>query len=118
MRDNKITITIKDGQVTTHNKVPIPIFDTIEVFLKVTLAAMNQVVSNASEEARPKVKEDLYELFNIAASNTLAIFAPEIEMRPDLTVQAILEKENEIIMQGRAPALTIPKEDNHDSKSL
>ena len=36
-------------------------------------------------------------MYNAAASNTLSYFAPEIEMRPHLTAQAILEAENNII---------------------
>jgi hypothetical protein len=55
------------------------------------------------------VKEDLYDMYNAAASNTLNIFAPDIEMRPHLTAQAILEAENKIINEGKAPKLEVVK---------
>ena len=37
----------------------------------------------------------------MAASRTLELFAPEYELRPGLTAQAILEAENRIIMEDR-----------------
>lgn len=109
MTDNKLTITLKDGKVGIKSVKPIAIYETIELTLKALLSAMNQTVAAVPDEHKDAVKENLYELLNVAASNTLAIFAPEIEMRPDLTVQAILEKENELIFSGRAPALKVPK---------
>lgn len=39
----------------------------------------------------------MFDLMNQAFSRTLEFFAPEYELHPDLTAQAILEKENELI---------------------
>jgi hypothetical protein len=54
-----------------------------------------------SEKERENVQEELYDLFNAGASRTLDLFAPNIEMRPHLTTQAIMEAENAIIERTR-----------------
>lgn len=65
-------------------------YETAEVHFK------KQEVENIDDKLK-QVKEELYDMVNIAASNILHMFAPEIEMRPDLTAQAILEAENAIL---------------------
>lgn len=50
-----------------------------------------------------KVKCDLYDAYNTAASSVLSMFAPEIEMRPDLTVDAIIAAENKILDETDDP---------------
>lgn len=97
MEDNKITFNIENGKVLVTHEQPMPITDFFQVLFTGILSAMNAVVSHATEEELPIVKEDLYDMLNAAASNTLALFAPEIEMRPHLTTQAILEAENALI---------------------
>lgn len=54
-------------------------------------------ILNRAAETTPKDKEILYDSANALFSNILQSFAPEIEMRPDLTVEAILEAENAIL---------------------
>jgi len=44
-----------------------------------------------------EIAENIYDFYNAAASSLLDSFIPEKELRPDLTVEAILEKENEIL---------------------
>jgi hypothetical protein len=58
---------------------------------------MNSIVNAAPEDSKQNTKEELYDMYNAAASNTLFIFAPDIEMRPHLTSEAILKAEDEII---------------------
>lgn len=87
--------------------------DVILICNTVILSAMNQLVNNyrkvlgesakgpiAQEKIDEKVVElkgMLYDFYNVNASNLLAEFAPEIEKNPDLTTQAILKAENDLI---------------------
>lgn len=97
MQDNKLTIKIANEQMSLTAKESIALPDLMLVLLTGLLQAMQTTVSRAPEEDRQAIKEDIYDMFNQGASNVLTHFAPDIEMRPDLTAQAILEKENEII---------------------
>lgn len=51
----------------------------------------------APEGSEQEYKEYLYDRFNGIASGVLANFAPDIEQRPNLTEEAILRAENEIL---------------------
>jgi len=98
MEDNKITFEIKNNKVhVTYERPTLTLADFLQVISTGILQAMNSIVAAAPEDQRTQVKEELYDMYNAAASNTLNYFAPEIEMRPHLTTQAILEAENNII---------------------
>ena len=98
MEDNKISFEIKNNKVhVTYERPTLTLADFLQVISTGILQAMNSIVAAAPVDQRPQVKEDLYDMYNAAASNTLNYFAPEIEMRPHLTTQAILEAENNII---------------------
>lgn len=71
--------------------------EILQVSFSGILALTNTLLENVPEEDRPTAKEMFYDMLNIAASNALSIFAPEIEMRPNLTVDAIMKAEDEII---------------------
>lgn len=109
MKNNQIHIQIKDGQVKISHEKPMAITDFLQVMSTSILAAMNGILNSVPEANQQEVKEDLYDMYNAAASNTLNIFAPDIEMRPHLTAQAILEAENKIINEGKAPKLEVVK---------
>jgi hypothetical protein len=78
-----------------------PKFDeTLQLTFTTLLTIMNEMIATAPAEVNPvALKEYLYDQVNMAMSNFLHIFAPEIEMRPDLTVDAIIEAENKIIAE-------------------
>ena len=97
MENNQIFFEIKDNQVRVHYRKPITLADFMTVVHTAMLSTMKATVEKTPAEAKEKVKEELYDMLNAAASNTLAYFAPEIEMRPHLTTQAILEAENAIL---------------------
>ena len=102
MKDNKIIIRIKNNKIAYNTDKPLPFDDLMTVFLTLTLGAMNNIVDGLDkEELKIAAKGALYDMFNVGASNVLAKFAPEFELRPNLTTQAILEAENRIIMEGR-----------------
>lgn len=98
---NTIKIHLKDaGKLDLDLKHPLTFDDLLSVFMSITLGSMNKVVSDAPEEAQAECKGALYDLFNVAASKLLENFAPELELRPGLTAQAIKEAEDAIIMRG------------------
>lgn len=54
-------------------------------------------VMNVFSQLYPDAKEDLYDDFNMVASNVLASFIPDKELRPDVSMEAILKAEEDII---------------------
>jgi hypothetical protein len=109
MKDNQIIFEIKDNKVKLHDRnKSINISEFIQVISTGMLMAMNAIVAAASEDMRQAVKEDLYDMYNAAASNVLRYFAPEIDMHPTLTTQAILEAEDKIIEREYAKAQKDP----------
>lgn len=99
MKNNQIYFNVKDGKVRISYKEAVPFAEFLQIISTGILAAMNAVVEMVPEELKAQTKEDLYDMYNAAASTTLNYFAPEIEMRPHLTTQAILKAENEILEQ-------------------
>lgn len=98
MENNTITFTVKDNKIHLDYAHPMTISDLLQALSTGILLSMRSIAdSQETEQAKQQVKEDLYDMFNAAASNVLYLFAPEIEMRPDLTAEAILNAENDII---------------------
>jgi hypothetical protein len=98
MRNNQIIFDIHDNKVRLHYKdKSMTITDLLQVVSTGLLLTLKSIVDAAPENLRQQVTEDLYDMYNAAASNTLHYFAPEIDMRPHLTAQAILDAENSII---------------------
>ena len=71
--------------------------DIIIHCLSACLRTMENVVQNAPEKDKQGFTEELYDFFNVQASNVLKVFAPDLELRPDLTAEAILNAENAIL---------------------
>lgn len=61
------------------------------------LGTLSLHVLNAYAQANPKAKEELYQAYNYQASNVLAAFIPDAELRPDITAEAIMQLEDEMI---------------------
>jgi len=97
MKDNQIHFNVKGGQVKVSYKHTPALDEFLTIVFTGCIAAMNQIVASEPPENQEQCKKDLYDMFNVGASNTLHYFAPEIDARPHLTTQAILEAENAII---------------------
>jgi hypothetical protein len=67
------------------------------ILLNATLFLMKQVVEKAPEEKQKEVELQVYNLFNYRATGVLETFAPDLELRPDLTSEAIMKAENELL---------------------
>lgn len=95
---NKITIQLNDqNQMKIKTQNPISFEDLLQITQTALLGHAKAVLQTAPPEDEEKVKGWFYDLMNQAFSRTLEFFAPEYELRPDLTAQAILEAENQLI---------------------
>ena len=108
-----INIAEEDGKVSFKLAGSFTAEDVILVCNTVILSAMNQLVGNYEKvlnesvtgpaadqkwgEKVAELKGMLYDFYNVNASNLLVAFAPEFEKNPDLTTQAILKAENDLI---------------------
>ena len=127
----KIVILEDNGKVSFNLEGKFVAEDVVLICNTVILSAMNQLVANyektleanapdtANKDAQiTELKGMLYDFYNVNASNLLTMFAPDIEQHPDLTAQAILKAENELIEEkynelektGKlVPLKTVPK---------
>ena len=93
----KLIISSKDNKVTLNTDEPIRIDDLMTILFTIQLQAMNQVKATTPEKHRQQVIEDLYDKYNAGASNLLYLFAPDQELHPDLTVEAMKEAEDKYL---------------------
>ena len=96
----RLTITVDDNQVSMHTSGPISFEDLISLTSTVTLGYMRQIRDNTPADKQADAVNTLYDAYNFAVSHVLEAFAPDKELRPNLTSQAILEAENAIIRRG------------------
>lgn len=99
MVEIKITVH-EDGRLNIYTSEKIDILSFLQDTFCAQLATMNSFIEQLPEKAVDEVKADLYDKYNFAASTLLEKFAPEIEMRPNLTVEAISKLENKIAMEA------------------
>lgn len=83
--------------------------DAIQMLSTLTLHILNSYTLAANEGQLPEkptkeqynrfmaIKEQIYQAYNEAASSVLQLYAPEFELRPDVTAEAIQRVEEEII---------------------
>ncbi len=102
-----ITIKVKDQSVRVLME-PTPMDHFMTVMFTALLHSMLQAKDSAPPDHKESVTGEIYDAFNRAASRVLEAFAPEIEMRPDLTERAILEAENQLIAAGEFKELQNP----------
>ena len=119
MEKTVIKLTIEKDQVQTETTSPIQLDQLVQIFATVTLAGMQDLVKRTPTEHQQATKEYLYDQYNHMASRLLELFAPEIELRPDLTSAAILKAENEIIEeQYKAYAEQHPTNEHESNEAI
>ena len=64
--------------------------------------AGNVLAKTESAEEREKIEAELFDIANLSFSNCLAHAFPTQELRPDLTEEAILKAENDILVERAA----------------
>lgn len=98
----KIIIKInEDNTIETELDTAIPIDLFLNATASVQLGAMRTYISNLPPEAQEEEIGNLYDLYNFTASALLSEFAPDLELRPDLTEQAILEAEQMLLKKHK-----------------
>jgi hypothetical protein len=73
---------------------------TLHILNSYLIAAAGQLPEEPTEEESAKfvaIKKQIYQAYNEAASSILELYAPEFELRPDLTTEAIQKAEEELI---------------------
>lgn len=100
----KLTIELNEetNQISTHIDKPTQIDDMMTILFTVQLEFMKNFmhqVENSNPAPTPEqikaLKEDLYDKYNAGASNVLYLFIPDQELRPDLTVEAMKQAEDQ-----------------------
>lgn len=72
--------------------------DVIQLCLAAIEACCKQSLSRADDPALVKsLEEDMFEMINLGASTLLDRLFPDLALRPDLTVDAIMEAEDAIL---------------------
>ena len=75
--------------------------DAIQLCLAAIEALCKQTLSRADDPDLVKsLEEDMYEMINMGASTLLTRLFPHIEMRPDLTVDALIEAEDKLLSEN------------------
>ena len=86
-------IMITDAGAVTAE--PIQVHDAINM----TLAFINGMVAQTAATMDEGEKETLFNALNESYSRSLEICFPEMELRPDVTVEAIMEVEDKILAE-------------------
>lgn len=95
---NEIVLILNDkNQLRVKMKNPMSFEDLLQVTQTAVLGHAKQVMEQVPQDDVEEVKGAFYDLMNQAFSRTLEFFAPELELHPNLTAQAILEAENALI---------------------
>ena len=94
-------INIMPGSFECSPKLDFP--KAMQLIKSVELAFMRGLMDSVEKDKtntpaqNKQFKEDLYDAYNQAASSVLFQFAPELEIRPDLTVEAIAKAQEELL---------------------
>ena len=89
----KVTINLENDTLTLNTDCKTSISELTTILMTSQLEVMNQAIEDIPIEELPPIKEYIFDQVNLAMSEVLARFAPEIDMRPDITEEAILDLE-------------------------
>lgn len=128
MEENmKITIEVdeKTGHIDTNFDKPVRIDDFMTVLFTVQLEMMKGTLAQAkkaghSEQELTQIRDNLYDNYNAGASNVLYLFAPDNELHPDLTVEAMKAAEDQYMYNqlNRKTRREIDKKTKGETKIL
>lgn len=123
----KITIELdeKTGHIDTNFDKPIRIDDFMTILFTVQLEMMKGTLAQAkkaghSEQELTQIRDNLYDNYNAGASNVLYLFAPDNELHPDLTVEAMKAAEDQYMYNqlNRKTRREIDKKTKGETKIL
>lgn len=97
-KESAVRIVLDKNKQLTVEARGVFLPEAIQLCLAAIEALCKQTLSRADDPDLVKsLEEDMYEMINIGASSLLDKLFPHIEMRPDLTVDAIMKAEDELI---------------------
>ena len=102
MDPKELSLKIIDGKIHIH-ATGLDYPTVTQMLAQAQLYFMNRTYSVApttDEKANKAVKGEIYDIYNSAASNVLDMFDPTVEKCTNLTAEAILKAENEILAEG------------------
>lgn len=116
----------EDNKIKTQIDTPMAIDDLMPILFTVQLSYMRQFMKQIEEsgelssEQIQGLKEDLYDKYNAGASNVLYLFAPDEELRPDLTVEAMRYAEDQYMYNqlNRAERRALDRKTKGETKVL
>lgn len=95
--DFTVNIHAHDQKIDYETKGSVRIEGFTQAILTVILAVYQKSLESVESKDQKHAKEVLFDLLNQSFSGVLRLFAPEIALRPDLTEDAILQAENDLI---------------------
>lgn len=123
----KITIELdeKTGKIDTNFDKPVRIDDFMTVLFTVQLEMMRGTLAQAEKAGHTpqeieQIRDNLYDNYNAGASNVLYLFAPDNELHPDLTVEAMKAAEDQYMYNqlNRETRREIDKKTKGETKIL
>lgn len=96
--NKRIQIVLDKNQKLTVSAEQVYLPEAIQLCLAAIEALCKETLKRTDDEKLiQSLEEDMYEMINLGASTLLNKLFPEIDMRPDLTVDAIMQAENNLI---------------------
>lgn len=118
-RDTGVYLQLDKNKQLTVNAKGVFLPDAIQICLAGIEALCKQTLARAdSDELRKSLEEDMYEMINLGASTLLDRLFPEIEMRPDVTVDALMKIENELIQDKGQEYVNAYNESTQSAKDI
>lgn len=96
----KTMVISEDGMFASQ---PLTYADVLQLVCSCVAGVTGDMLSKVeTEEERQKIENELFDIANLSFSNCLAHAFPGQELRPDLTEEAILKAENDILAERAA----------------
>jgi hypothetical protein len=92
----KLEITPKN-EFKIETSGHLTISDAFLMLANGSLQFARQAMTHAPKGEEEKIKSTMYDMMNLRFSAVLENFAPEYELRPGLTAEAIMKAENELL---------------------
>lgn len=97
MSNKKITLEFEGDDLKINEEGVFHFKETVTVLSNYMLHIMKKFNEAVPEEHQERTKQLIYDTMNEHFTVILEKFAPEYELRPDLTVDAIAKAEHEIL---------------------
>jgi len=104
----KLEVT-QDGKLHIETTKDYSINDFTLLLLNAVLTSARDAISQAPAGKEEDYKKNVYDMLNLRFTGVLETLAPEYELRPGLTEEAIMKAENEMMAEETAKANAMSK---------